>query len=167
MKSGHFDTRAVGLPADDSVAFHAGKAFALQAADFRLPYPVTAVYPFGAEHNIVDPKALAIVEDPQTGLGKWSVEEIVQHLKTGQTRTTMASGPMAEGSTSKMSNADLRFAFEATPTIPYTRWNPDHQRRSACRTRRRSSTIKARERRMNDLYLTSDADQGPRGLTRG
>lgn len=43
------------------IAITAGK-FALQAAGFRLPYPVTAVYPFGAEHNIVDPKALAIVD---------------------------------------------------------------------------------------------------------
>ena len=52
-----------------------------------------------------------ITNDPQTGLGKWSVEEIVQYLKTGQTRTTMASGPMAEvveDSTSKMSDADLK-----------------------------------------------------------
>lgn len=43
------------------IAITAGK-FALQAADFRLPYAVTAVYPFGAEHNILDPKGLAIVD---------------------------------------------------------------------------------------------------------
>jgi hypothetical protein len=43
------------------IAITAGK-FALQAADFRLPYAVTAVYPFGTEHNILDAKANAIVD---------------------------------------------------------------------------------------------------------
>jgi hypothetical protein len=43
------------------VRFHQA-AMPLQAADFRLPYAVTAVYPFGAEHNIVDPKGLTIVD---------------------------------------------------------------------------------------------------------
>jgi hypothetical protein len=43
------------------IAITAGK-FALQAADFGLPHAVTAVYPFGDEHNIVDPKTLAIVD---------------------------------------------------------------------------------------------------------
>jgi len=52
-----------------------------------------------------------ITNDMQTGLGKWSVEEIVQYLKTGQTRTSIASGPMkdvVENSTSKMADADLK-----------------------------------------------------------
>jgi hypothetical protein len=43
------------------IAITAGK-FALQAADYRLPYAVTAVYPFGAERNILDPNGLAIVD---------------------------------------------------------------------------------------------------------
>ncbi len=43
------------------IAITAGK-FALQAVDFGLPHAVTAVYPFGAEQNIVDPEALAIVD---------------------------------------------------------------------------------------------------------
>ncbi|WP_213771564.1 cytochrome c [Bradyrhizobium sp. dw_78] len=52
-----------------------------------------------------------LTNDQQAGLGKWSVEEIVQYLKTGQTRTSIASGPMkdvVEDSTSKMPDADLK-----------------------------------------------------------
>jgi mono/diheme cytochrome c family protein len=52
-----------------------------------------------------------ITNDPQTGLGKWSVEEVVQYLKTGQARGVIASGPMkdvVENSTAKMPDADLK-----------------------------------------------------------
>jgi mono/diheme cytochrome c family protein len=52
-----------------------------------------------------------ITNDARLGLGKWSVDEIVQYLKTGQTRTSIASGPMKEvieNSTSKMPDADLK-----------------------------------------------------------
>ena len=52
-----------------------------------------------------------ITNDARLGLGNWSVEDIVQYLKTGQTRTSYASGPMkevVENSTSKMSDADLK-----------------------------------------------------------
>jgi mono/diheme cytochrome c family protein len=52
-----------------------------------------------------------ITNDRQAGLGKWSVDEVVQYLKTGQTRGSIASGPMkdvVENSTSKMPEADLR-----------------------------------------------------------
>jgi mono/diheme cytochrome c family protein len=52
-----------------------------------------------------------ITNDSQSGLGKWSVDEIVQYLRNGQTRTTTASGPMkevVENSTSKMPDADLK-----------------------------------------------------------
>ena len=52
-----------------------------------------------------------ITNDPQAGLGKWSVDDIVQYLKNGQTRTSLASGPMKdviENSTSKMPDADLK-----------------------------------------------------------
>lgn len=52
-----------------------------------------------------------ITNDQQSGLGKWSVDEVVQYLKSGQTRTTTASGPMrdvVEHSTSKMPDADLK-----------------------------------------------------------
>ena len=52
-----------------------------------------------------------ITNDRQVGLGKWSVEETVQYLKTGQARGSIASGPMkdvVENSTSKMPEADLK-----------------------------------------------------------
>jgi mono/diheme cytochrome c family protein len=52
-----------------------------------------------------------ITNDVRTGLGKWSVDDIVQYLKTGQTRTSLASGPMkdvVENSTSKMPDAELK-----------------------------------------------------------
>jgi mono/diheme cytochrome c family protein len=62
-------------------------------------------------NNISDWTAPNITNDPQSGLGKWTVDEVVQYLKTGQTRTTIASGPMkevVEDSTSKMADADLK-----------------------------------------------------------
>jgi mono/diheme cytochrome c family protein len=52
-----------------------------------------------------------ITNDAQAGLGKWSVDDIVQYLKTGQARGAIASGPMkdvVENSTAKMSDADLK-----------------------------------------------------------
>lgn len=52
-----------------------------------------------------------ITNDPHVGLGKWSVDDIVQYLKTGQSPTGLASGPMkdvVENSTSKMPDADLK-----------------------------------------------------------
>jgi mono/diheme cytochrome c family protein len=62
-------------------------------------------------NRIDDWTAPNITNDAQTGLGKWSVDEIVQYLRTGQTRTSLASGPMkevVEKSTSKMGDADLK-----------------------------------------------------------
>jgi mono/diheme cytochrome c family protein len=62
-------------------------------------------------NRIDDWTAPNITGDPQAGLGKWSVDDVVQYLKTGQTRSTIASGPMrevVEDSTSKMSDDDLR-----------------------------------------------------------
>ena len=52
-----------------------------------------------------------ITNDLHAGLGKWSADDIVQYLKTGQTRTSLASGPMRdviENSTSKMPDTDLK-----------------------------------------------------------
>ena len=52
-----------------------------------------------------------ITNDMQAGLGKWTVADIVQYLKTGQTRASLASGPMKdviENSTSKMPDTDLK-----------------------------------------------------------
>jgi mono/diheme cytochrome c family protein len=48
--------------------------------------------------------------DASTGLGKWSSIDIAEYLKTGRSRHSIASGPMAEAvenSTSKMNDADL------------------------------------------------------------
>jgi mono/diheme cytochrome c family protein len=55
--------------------------------------------------------ATNLTMDPRTGLGDWSVEEIVQYLKTGRNARSAASGPMAEVveySTSLMTDPDLR-----------------------------------------------------------
>jgi len=51
-----------------------------------------------------------LTEDPRTGIGRWSIEEIVRYLKTGANSYDIASGPMAEAvtnSTSPMTDADL------------------------------------------------------------
>lgn len=37
-----------------------------------------------------------ITSDPQTGIGDWSAEEVVQYMKTGNISKSQASGPMAE-----------------------------------------------------------------------
>jgi mono/diheme cytochrome c family protein len=52
-----------------------------------------------------------ITGDGRTGLGSWSVDDIVAYLKTGSNRTTAATGPMSEvinDSTSLMRESDLR-----------------------------------------------------------
>jgi len=52
-----------------------------------------------------------ITNDAQAGLGKWSVDEVVQYLKMGQARGVIASGPMkdvVENSTARMPDADLK-----------------------------------------------------------
>ncbi|TPL05543.1 MULTISPECIES: cytochrome c [unclassified Mesorhizobium] len=52
-----------------------------------------------------------ITNNAQSGLGKWSEDELVQYLKTGVNAHSIASGPMAEAvenSTSKMTDADLK-----------------------------------------------------------
>ncbi|WP_407165741.1 c-type cytochrome [Bradyrhizobium sp. ORS 111] len=52
-----------------------------------------------------------ITNDERVGLGKWSVDDIVQYLRTGQNAFSLASGPMKdaiENSTSKMPVSDLK-----------------------------------------------------------
>jgi len=79
----------------------------------------TPLNAFGANKNdrylqggVVDNwTAPNITDDAQAGLGKWSVDEVVQYLKTGQARGVIASGPMkdvVENSTARMSDADLK-----------------------------------------------------------
>jgi mono/diheme cytochrome c family protein len=49
--------------------------------------------------------------DPRTGLGGWSVEEVVTYLNTGHNNVSAATGPMSDvivHSTSQMTDADLR-----------------------------------------------------------
>ena len=51
-----------------------------------------------------------LTEDPRTGIGSWSIDDIVRYLRTGANSYDIASGPMAEAvsnSTSKMTDADL------------------------------------------------------------
>jgi mono/diheme cytochrome c family protein len=62
-------------------------------------------------NKIDDWTAPNITNDAQTGLGNWSVDEIVRYLRTGQNSTSFANGPMkevVENSTSKMPDADLK-----------------------------------------------------------
>jgi mono/diheme cytochrome c family protein len=52
-----------------------------------------------------------LTDDKRTGLGAWSVEDVVAYLKTGRNDRAAASGPMGEVvevSTSHMTDGDLR-----------------------------------------------------------
>jgi mono/diheme cytochrome c family protein len=49
--------------------------------------------------------------DPRTGLGNWSVDDVIAYLKTGHNNVSAATGPMSDvivHSTSQMTDADLR-----------------------------------------------------------
>ncbi len=55
--------------------------------------------------------APALTDDLRTGLGNWSVDEMVEYLRSGRNAQSAASGPMAEvvvNSTSKLPDAELR-----------------------------------------------------------
>lgn len=55
--------------------------------------------------------APALTGDLRTGLGSWSVDEVVEYLQTGRNAREAATGPMAEvvtNSTSRMTASDLR-----------------------------------------------------------
>jgi mono/diheme cytochrome c family protein len=52
-----------------------------------------------------------LTSERTSGLGGWSTNEVVEYLKTGRNRYTIASGPMAEvveHSTARMTEADLQ-----------------------------------------------------------
>ena len=52
-----------------------------------------------------------ITDDARNGIGRWSVDDVVQYLATGHNRMAAASGPMAEEvalSSSNMTRADLQ-----------------------------------------------------------
>jgi mono/diheme cytochrome c family protein len=51
-----------------------------------------------------------ITNDPRKGIGGWSKDDLVQYLKTGTNKWTLASGPMADAvshSTSRMTDTDI------------------------------------------------------------
>jgi mono/diheme cytochrome c family protein len=51
-----------------------------------------------------------LTNDSRKGIGRWSKDELVQYLKTGSNKWTLASGPMAEAvthSTSRLMDEDL------------------------------------------------------------
>jgi mono/diheme cytochrome c family protein len=57
----------------------------------------------------------------RTGLGDWSIEDIVLYLKTGRNRFDIASGPMAEAvthSTSHLAYTDLRAMAAYLKSLP-------------------------------------------------
>ena len=69
-----------------------------------------------------------ITGDRTQGIGKWSVEELVQYLKTGVNRYDLASGPMADvvtNSSQHWTDADLTavatYLKSLTPANPMTR----------------------------------------------
>jgi mono/diheme cytochrome c family protein len=66
-----------------------------------------------------------ITGDERSGIGSWSIDDIVSFLKTGANARTVASGPMAEeivNSSSRMTDADLRaiavYLKDLRPTLP-------------------------------------------------
>ena len=66
--------------------------------------------------------------DMGSGLGGWSVDDIVRFLKTGHTERTLAYGPMSEVvsvSTSKMEESDLRAMAEYLKSLPSQAGTPE------------------------------------------
>lgn len=62
-----------------------------------------------------------LTPEPRTGLGRWSKQDIVDFLKTGGNRMTVAGGPMAGvvmGSTSHMEDADLQAIAAYITALP-------------------------------------------------
>ncbi|OSI65559.1 alcohol dehydrogenase [Bradyrhizobium canariense] len=62
-----------------------------------------------------------ITNDPRTGLGSWTAEDVVLYLKTGHNRFSAATGPMAEAvelSTSKMTDADTMAIANYLKSLP-------------------------------------------------
>jgi mono/diheme cytochrome c family protein len=65
--------------------------------------------------------AADITSDPHMGLGKWSTDDVVEYLKHGGNRLTVASGPMAEAvenSTQHMSDDDLQAIATYLKSVP-------------------------------------------------
>ncbi len=65
--------------------------------------------------------ATSLTKDVRDGLGNWSLDEIVQYLKTGSNAKGAATGPMAEvveNSTQHLSEADLRAIATYLKSVP-------------------------------------------------
>lgn len=65
--------------------------------------------------------APALTSDTRRGLGSWSVEEVMDYLRTGRNARTAASGIMAEAvehSTQHMTEADLRAVAVYLKSLP-------------------------------------------------
>jgi mono/diheme cytochrome c family protein len=59
--------------------------------------------------------------DAHSGLGGWSVEDVVEYLKTGRNRFTAATGPMSEvivDSTARLQEVDLRAIATYLKSLP-------------------------------------------------
>jgi mono/diheme cytochrome c family protein len=59
--------------------------------------------------------------DAHSGLGGWSVEDVVEYLKTGRNRFTAATGPMSEvivDSTARLHEVDLRAIATYLKSLP-------------------------------------------------
>jgi len=69
-----------------------------------------------------------LTNDERTGLGRWSVDDVIAYLKTGHNRTSTATGPMAEEishSSSKWHDDDLKAAAVYLKSLPGRKDNPD------------------------------------------
>lgn len=72
---------------------------------------------------MLDWYAPPLTNDPQTGLGRWSAEDIAALLRTGIAAHSSASGPMAEvvlGSTQHLSDADALAMGVYLKSLPST-----------------------------------------------
>ncbi len=83
-----------------------------------------------------------ITGDKRVGVGAWSVDDIVEYLKTGANRYTAASGPMAE----EISNSTSHWTL----------------RRSACRGDLSAGSARSQQRRRRHCSAQRPSDAGRR-----
>jgi len=69
-----------------------------------------------------------LTNDERTGLGRWSIDELIAYLKTGHNSTSTATGPMAEEighSSSRWNNDDLKAVAVYLKSLPGQKENPE------------------------------------------
>jgi mono/diheme cytochrome c family protein len=69
-----------------------------------------------------------LTNDERTGLGRWSLDDVIAYLKTGHNRTSTATGPMAEEiahSSSHWNDDDLKAAAIYLKSLQGRKDNPD------------------------------------------